>query len=219
MTEPTNCDKCNASLDNGYCYLYKGSELIGATCFKCDAQEELEKYIETKRLRSRFITNITLDLYSLDDARDYTDRDNTYNKSLRYLIGTASVKEFEPFKYKVDAYYSYLKICEQIKLFESEVWFVGLKKVVNKSKVKGVSAKTKQISVLTYSMCARTMFTIENSEASVTMMCAEDSETPTMSFRGIDATEEQAINLIKLAIKKYKEGTLVFKKDTAVSYL
>jgi hypothetical protein len=217
MTEPTNCDKCNASLDNGYCYLYKGSELVGATCFKCDAQEELEKYIETKRLRSRFVTNITLDLYSLSTPGELNDIQ--YTKSLRYLISQGSVKEFEEFKYRVDAYCSYLKICEQIKLFESEVWFAGLKKVVNKSKVKGVSAKTKQISVLTYSMCARTMFTIENSEASVTMMCAEDSETPTMGFRGIDATEEQAINLIKLAIKKYKENTLVFKKDTAVSYL
>jgi len=219
MTEPTNCDKCKASLDNGYSYLYEGSELIGATCFKCSAQEELEKYIETKRLHSRFVNNITLDLYSLDDTRDYKDKDNDYNnKSLRYLISSASAKEFEVFKNKVDAYYSYIKICEKIKLFESEVWRKGLQKIIMNSHSTGVSANLIGIKCLTFSMCGRTMFTIDDNESSITMMCIEDSNNSTMHFRGIDATEQRAIELIDFVIETFNDGSLIFKDDNEVSY-
>lgn len=222
--ESTTCSKCKCSLENiRSISFYEGNTIVDVLCHECHSRNQLNDYIKSKKLSTDFVTNVTLDLLSLSYPRDIYNRHTVaYDKTFRYLLDGAPIEELEEFKYKVDAYLDYSKICKSIKEFESNVWFSGLKKIINKSKRKGVSAKNTPVKgfvVLTYSMCGRTMITIENEQASVTMMCAEDSETPSMGFRGIDATAEQAIFLIQLAIDLYKDGSLDFKDDDEVSYL
>ena len=206
--DPTNCDTCKASLERGYCYVYTNGELTGAMCFGCDRKEMLKEYLVGKRLRTRLVEDNSLQLYYTDMKKDWHFDNDAF---------------LEEVKVRIDIHLSQRRIFDKIKEFEKEVWFKGLQKQVRAAKVKGVSAKTKlfgNFSVLTYSMCARTMITIENDTESVTMMTTEDSDENDMGFRGVDATEQQALSLIQLAIELYHNegGTkLVFEEDTKVS--
>lgn len=91
------------------------------------------------------------------------------------------------------------------------------------AKTKGVSAHTNifnNFCVLTYTMCGRTMITVEDDTAAITFMADETSKESHIGFHGIDATEEKAISLIQLAIELYHNegGTrLSFEEDTKVS--
>lgn len=210
--EPTNCDTCNASLDSYWHYEYKDDKIVKATCRDCNRKDMLQEYRQTKRLRSRLIEDNSLALYYVDMKKDWGFNDNSF---------------LEDLKTRIEIQLSYKKIFDKIKEFEKEVWFKGLQKQVMDSRVKGVSAKTKgytngfnKFCVLTYSMCARTMITIEDDKRSVTLMTEETSTESRMGFRGVDASEEEAISLIQLAIDLYhnESGTrLEFKEDTGVS--
>lgn len=206
--EPTHCDDCGAPLDNGYNYRYKGDKIVRATCFPCNSKEMLKEYSETKRLRTHLIEDNSLKLYHTDMKKDWHFDNNKF---------------LEDLKTRIDIQLSYTRIFDKIKEFEREVWFKGLQDKVKASSVKGVSAHTNifnNFCVLTYSMCARTMITIEDDKKSVTLITEETSPESRMGFRGVDATEEEAISLIQLAIELYHNegGTrLVFEEDTKVS--
>jgi len=68
-------------------------------------------------------------------------------------------------------------------------------------------------------MAGRTIITIEDDKSSVSMICIEDSDEPTMGDKGIDATEKQAMHLIDLTIELFESGHLKFKEDTDVRYV
>ena len=110
-----------------------------------------------------------------------------------------------------------------MKEFEKEVWFKGLQKKVIDSRVKEVSAHPGIFSnfcVLTYTMAGRTMITIQDDNNSVSFVADETSSDSRTGFQGIDATEEQALSLIQMAIELYHNqgGTrLIFKEDNKVS--
>jgi hypothetical protein len=206
--EPTHCDECNASLENGYSYRYRGDEIVKATCFACNRKEMLQEYVQSKRLKTRLIEDNSLSLYYTDMKKDWHFENNKFLEDLRT---------------RIDIQLAYTRIFDKIKEFEKEVWFKGLQDKVKTATVKGVSAHTKvfdNFCVLTYSMCARTMITIEDDKRSVTFITEEDSKESRMGFRGVDATEADAISLINLAIELYHNegGTrLEFKEDTKVS--
>jgi len=194
--------------------------MIGAYCRDCDDQRIMADYINTRRLSTSIITNVSLQLVDISRpwGHAYQDTRAYKHKTLRDIWEFGSVKDIEELCIILEIWASNVRIGAKIKEFENSVWFNGLQKVIRNSTKKGVSAKLGSVSCLTFSMCARTMITIENKEASVTMMCIEDSETPTMGFRGIDATERQAIDLINLMIESFKDGLLKFEEDTNVSY-
>jgi hypothetical protein len=219
--EPTNCQQCNAPLTNGYCYTYKGTELIGAHCFDCDRLNIIQKYKETKVLSTRLLTNNILDLFDIGRPWSYHEGDlYTYkNKTFREIIEFGTVKELEEVQLLLEIRISFQKIYVKMKEFEQKVWFKGLQETINASKCKGVSAILDEFKVLTYTMCGRTIITIEDKKSSVSMICANDSAKSTMGDKGIDSTEEQAIKLIDLAIELYESGHLKFKDDNEVSYL
>lgn len=206
--EPTNCDTCQASLERGYNYLYKEDKIVKATCFDCNRKDILQEYIKTKRLSARLIQDNMMFLYDVDMKKDWHFDKNYF---------------LEELKTRIDIQLSYSRIFNFIKEFESEVWFKGLQAQVKASQVKGVSARTKvfdNFCVLTYSMCGRTMITIETDKESVTLITAEDSSESVMGFQGIDASEHEAVSLIQLAIELYhNEGgpRLEFKDDDKVS--
>jgi hypothetical protein len=220
--EPTICQQCNASLlDTRYVFLYSGDKCIGAYCADCDDKNELEKYIKTKRLRTRLIERITLDLFDVGRPWDvWKKEDRKYrNKQFRQIIDSDSVEEIEILQVKLDIWKSNIKLFHKIKEFEREVWFNGLQETIQASKISGVSAEIMSVKCLTFCSAARTMITIEDKESSVTLLCEEDSKENTMHFRGIDATESEAIHLIDLIIETYKDGSLKFKEDKEAYYL
>jgi hypothetical protein len=131
-------------------------------------------------------------------------------------------EELEEVRLQLEIRCSFQKIHAKIKEFEQRVWFKGLQETIRRSKCKGVSATDTPFAgfhVLTYTMCGRTIITVEDKQSSVSMICLDDSSESTMGDRGIDATEEQAIHLINLAIELYESGHLKFKDDKEVSYL
>lgn len=217
MDDPKFCSKCKCDLSNKrYTCFYRGEEMIDVLCADCHKAQLYETYLSSGKLSTTLVTEASLDLLDLSYKRD-----DDYTKTLRYLIGDATVERFKEFKNAVDVYYDYLQVCKKIKEFEQKVWFSGLQKIIKKSSKKGVSGKMpfSNHKFLTYSMCGRTMITLEDAESSVTMICAEDSSTPSMGFRGIDGTSEQAIRLIQLAIELYTgEPGIKFSEDSDVSY-
>lgn len=218
---PTNCQQCNVSLsDRPYIYMYRDDKIIGAYCCDCDDKNIMDTYLKTKVLRTRLIERISLDLCDVGRAWAYWEPETRKykNKKFNEIFFGGIVGELQDLQNKLDIWISNAKIHEKIKEFEKEVWFNGLQKIIQKSESKGVSAELPSIKCLIFSMCARTMITIESETASVTMMCEEDSHELTMGFRGIDATEQQALALITLIIDSWKSGYLVFKDDNKVSY-
>jgi hypothetical protein len=206
MDEPTNCYTCKASLERGYSYRYQGDVLISALCFDCDRKEVMAEYIKTKRLSTKLIMDNMSKLYDINMKDDWRFKNTDFLKQL---------------KHRVDIQLAADNIQEKIREFEKHVWFGGLQKIVRASKVKGVSAKTTDFHnfcVLTYSMCGRTMFTIENDKNSITTITSEDGdEYGCMGLQGINATEEAALELLQCAITMDRNNELRFEDDTKVS--
>ena len=221
--KPTNCDQCGASLEQGYCYTYEGSELVGAHCFACDNLNAIEEYRKTKVLTTRLVTNNILDLMDIGRPWSYHEKDygsrilNTFNN----IVTKGSIEELEYLQILLEIRLSFQKIYAKMKEFEQRVWFKGLQDIISKSELKGVSADSpfRDFKFLTYTMCGRTIITLEKNEAFVSMICLDDSKESSMGDKGICATEEQAINLIELAIESFEMGNLKFKDDSEVSYL
>ena len=203
-----NCTKCKA-LTNGRCtYVWENHVLKENLCHKCGSQHDLEEYRKSgKRLRSFLTMENQLELYHLDMKKSW----DFYNRNF-----------LEDLKSRIEIQQAVDKIYDKIKEFESAVWFGGLKAIINKSTTSGVSARAPKLNdfkVLTFCSAGRTMFTLEDKDASVTAICAEDSETSTMGMQGIDATEEQAVKLFNSAIRLWKDGALKFKTDNKVSII
>ncbi len=222
--KPTTCDQCNASLEQGYCYTYKGSELIGAHCFECDRLNTIQKYRETKVLTTRLLTSNILDLIDIGRAWSWHEQDRREYKHKRFydIIESGTPEELEEVRLQLEIRASFQRIYNKMKEFEKKVWFKGLQDTISKSKFKGVSATKTPIEdfkVLTYTMCGRTIITIEDKKSDVSMICFDDSEESSMGDKGINATEEQAIHLIELAIELFEMGKLKFEDDVNVSYL
>lgn len=206
MDNPTNCQNCNASLERGYSSRYQGNKLVSAICFTCARDETMAEYVESKILTTRLIEDNEMQLYRFDEP-EYQYR-----------------KTFPPeeLKTRLEIRAAYQRIASLIEEFESNVWFKGLQGMVKTSKVKGVSAyandkKLNDLCVLTYSMCGRTMITIEDNNDTVSLITNEDSSEPCMGWRGICAKEVYALALIQRAIDLYQTKKLVFKEDKKVS--
>lgn len=214
QVKPTNCQTCDASLDQGYSFRYKDDVIVSALCFGCSDDRDLKEYQETKILRTSFLTNNSLELYDTPLKEFLFEKGHSTAKfetaKLAYASDPAMVA-------RIEAWISYKKIFEKIKLFENEVWFKGLQDLVLPARDRGFAAQDGKFVVMTYSMAGRCMITIEDEEASVTMLCDESSKNSTMGDRGICATEAQAITLIERAVKGYQDGMLKFAVDKKIS--
>jgi len=219
--EPIHCIQCKTSLEGKrYVYLYKGDQLIEAHCFDCDRKNSIKSYVETGKLRTALINTVSLDLNDISRPWSHRDKDPyTYNlPTFRQVFDSGSEETLKEVQTLLSIWMDYKKIYQAIKIFERDVWFNGLSKITHKSARKGMSAKLMSTKCLTFTMCGRTMITIEDDKASVTMMCNEDGEELSMGFRGVDATAQEAIDLINLMIDSFKNGLLKFADDDEVSY-
>jgi len=217
--DPTNCTDCNASLERGYVSIYRDKTLVASHCIACNRKHIMDDYLKTKRLTTSLVESVTSELYEVGRPWSYQEDVSKPNHlTFREIFESGSLEDVRALKNKLDVWESHTKIWNKIKDFEREVWFKGLQTIIMDSNKKGVSAELIGIKCLTFSMCARTMFTIDDGESSVTMMCTEDSEESTMHFRGISATEKRAIELIDFVIETFNDGSLKFEDDNEVSY-
>lgn len=210
--EPTNCQICDASLDNGYCYQYEGDKIVRATCHKCDRKETFELYKKDKRLTSRLMMDNMMKMYDVDRDLYYAKDESVFEK-LR-------VGANEDFNHRIDIALSGHRINKLIKEFESEVWFKGVQDMVLGTRERGVSAHLKthdNFRVLTYTMAGRTMITIEDDHNQVTCVADETSKESRTGFQSANGTESQCLALLRLAVDLYKNKTLVFDIDKKVS--
>jgi len=109
--EPSNCDLCNASLDNGYCYTYKGSELVGAHCFECDRLKVLQEYKETRILKTRLLTNNILDLMQMGRSFSYTEKDTRNYRMKRFteIVEQGTAEEIEEVRLQLEIRASFMR--------------------------------------------------------------------------------------------------------------
>lgn len=211
--EPTNCDVCQASLDNGYSFQYKGDKLVRTLCFKCDRMETFDLYKKDKRLSMRLVMDNNMKLWDIN-------RELLYDPEKESLLEAMRIGAGEELNHRIDIGMATARISKKIKEWEAAVWFQGLQDMVLGTNERGVSAKLKShdnFCVLTYTIAGRTMITIGDDHNQVSAVADETSKESRTGFQSVDATGEQALALLQLAIDLYKNKTLVFKIDKKVS--
>lgn len=236
ISEPTNCCKCNKDLSEGFrSDRYLDDKIVESYCYKCNGERVFHAYLATRRLSTQFMMENFSFLYErskiLWNQYPYFDALLSKDKYADILMTPIHLNTWimlshdstdTVLKERLKAFASMRKIEERVKEFEQKVWFGGLQKQIRASTMKGVSAKVKlnkrEFSVLTYSMCGRTMITFDLGDDSVTAITLEDeSDRSRMGIQGIDATAERALNLIDTALSMWELGELVFKNDKKVN--
>jgi hypothetical protein len=175
--------------------------------------ETFDLYKKDKRLTMNLVMDNNMKLWDIS-------RDLLYSPNNTDLLDALRKDADEELNNRIDIGLATIKIRNKIKEFEAEIWFKGLQERVLATRDRGVSAHTKKnnnFCVLTYTMCGRTMITIEDDRNSVTCVADETSKESRTGFHGINATGEDAIALIDLAINLYKNNKLSFEIDKKVS--
>jgi hypothetical protein len=197
MVDPTNCNRCNASLERGWSERYKGNELIESICFSCSDKENIEQYEKTEILTLKITMCAKMD----EIHRKYG----------------------EPLKLKSNILNKILTSCQnienEIKLWERDVWFNHLQSKVKKAEFRGWRLDFNGGYVLVYSIAGRTQFTIEseNNKYQISLLTREDSTDPVMGLNSINATEAQAIKLLVDSRKAFTEYGASFERNNDVN--
>lgn len=87
--------------------------------------------------------------------------------------------------------------------FKRVVWFGGLQAMVREKNGHSWDHDPK---LLALASAGRACVTLDGAESSLTLICAEDSDSPAMGIQGIYATKEQALGLIREAIALWNAG-------------
>lgn len=198
LPEPTSCDRCSAKIDGAYTQRWRDDVLIETFCGRCNDAEHVANYVATGIITSHL----------------------TLIASLASVRGNGGYEHEPKQKTLADVWHSMRKLRQHIKDFERDVWFGGLQSAVKACPVKGMRMDFDGGRALNWTMCGRSMTTIEtpDEDAQVSVMCAEDGGESTTGLRGIRATEEQAIALLEAARKAFLGGAR-FAADSKVSYL
>lgn len=181
--DPTNCDRCKASLEHGWCERWRNDKRVEVMCFDCDKKERHERYAEDDVLTTRLLTDAEMYGVRLEYGKEASDPllDRVRRESDR--------------------------IKPALKRFESAVWFGGLQSLVRDTQYRGhratFEANGTKADALVWSCAGQTLITIEPADGSysVTLITAEDSSEPVMGIQGIRATWGDARALIDAAAK------------------
>lgn len=193
--DPTNCDRCNASLERGWSERWRDNKRVGTVCLDCDRKERRKRYAKDGVLTTQMLI----------DAAIYHSR-FTHGETPRDVLLER-------------AWLGHKRVRGAAKMFETDVWFGGLRKVVRDARYRGHRAEFEANGVkakaLVWSCAGRVMFTLEPADESysVTLITAEDEDKPVMGIRGICATWQQATALIDAATKL---RTADFKRDDKI---
>lgn len=194
---PKACDKCHADLDGkATVQKFVNDKVVRTVCVDCDQAERHAKFKETGVLSTWLVEAEVIK----DAWRNVGDRPSG-------PPADAAVME------------AYKSIEAAIKTFEQEVWFAGLQEFARKAKTKGTGAEAEGVKLMCYTMCGRAMITVEDENATVTVITLEDELPPKtpMGFRGIHATKDQALGLFTRVGELWKAKKLALKEDRNVS--
>jgi hypothetical protein len=192
--DPANCTRCDTGLERGWSCRYKG-DIVEYICFDCDLIDIIGEYKTTNIITSRLSTVAAID----EVKQEYGKPIRLSSEILNKLLNSEN------------------KINHAIKLWERDVWFGGLQKKVRASNARGWKLEFDGRYVMVYSLAGRTQFTIESSDqnSQITTITAEDSCELIMGQNSINATEEQALELLNKSREAYINGAQ-FQKDDQV---
>lgn len=230
------CMSCSGSLERGFSTYYQGDKAVEKICFVCRDERDLQEFIQTKRLNSHILMTAFCKLYDVPLLRQII---NECHKDSDVLIERLDRVKFIarhnpnpgiadcPLPYQelvayLDAQIGSATLGSLAKKFESKVWFAGLQDQVLNTRERGVSARPDRkdkLVVLTYTIAGRTMITIEDKKSAVTFITSDTGNEHVMGCQGVDATTEEAVELVNRAITLYQEGKLVFQLDKKVGIL
>lgn len=173
-----------------------GSVTMGeSTCRKCFTREQVDTWKDTGKIRTDLTTTVVLELQAVEE----------FGRKPKYPEYLGMFREIRS---------SLERIGEKVKQFEREVWFSGLQKKIRANTHSGESVTLPSgVEVRSLAMCGRWRSTLEHPEGfHIDIICAEDSDTPTMGLNYINCSERQAIALLDDAITAWKDGTLNFEQ-------
>lgn len=171
--------------------------------FKGIAKADVDNFLENQKLGSRFHMDAMLKTYKLDDMVE--DKELNFKQVLTWFYTTL----FET----------------EVRRFSREVWFNGLQKIIKASRHHGITAHHEGFSFLTYSICGRTMITLQEGDIddesynSITLVADETSEEDRTGSNSFSCSINKAFELIDKACKLYLNGDLKFEEDEKVGMI
>lgn len=192
--DPTNCDRCQASLGRGWSQRYRDDVLLESICFDCDNTEQIDAYEKTKVLTSK----VTV-MAAIDEVHREYGKPSTVGHRETMIAVAASVE----------------RIRGRIKAWERAVWFGGLQAQVLAADFRGFRMDFPGGTALVYSLAGRTQITIETTDesAQVSLITADNEREPVMGQNSIRATEDQAIGLILASQDAFGAGVRFERND------
>lgn len=198
--EYPDCSTCPATKLNAYSARCDANgEVQRVVCFECDRGERLAEFDTNKVLTSRLAMDAALK--GDESCPSFLDKD--LERRARWIEINAASK----------------RIHTEIKAFERVVWFGGLQAQDAACEWKGMKHDADGLLVMSYSMCGRTMITMERGDVSVTVITATDESEPRMGMQGIRATEADAVKLLRDVCSLWTAGGIRMMPDGKVSVL
>lgn len=191
MEDPTMCDVCKQPIKGSWVTIHdaKTHKRLESRCSPCDAKKRQAQFLKDRRISTRLLMKATL------------------NQAYKQLEeGDQEILD------------QYERIQPEVAKFQKDVWFGGLQDIARNAKTKGTSAVVGDFKLLCYTMCGRAMVTLDDPKASLTLITAEDAAPGDsgMGVQGIDATGEQALELLRRAMMIWADGVRV-TEDAEVS--
>lgn len=205
-----HCTDCGGTWSS-YSLWYHGKKIVAKTCYNCSVERHAERWPNDHVLRSSLLTHAALNHNEVEQG-----------KAQRHSDATHTALE--------EVYASYNRLHDLVKkTFEPVVWFGGLQKRVQDSKVRGLKMKYKlkkdrwwkNAHMLVWSSAGRVLMTLEYRDGThITLIAAEDESAPRMGIQGICATEQEASDLLNAAVQAWKDtrGKAV-KADRNVGFI
>lgn len=201
VQDPTNCDRCRASLERGWSERWRGNVRVEAVCFGCDDAQRLREYLDTGVLTTKFMVRASIENVHRE-----------YGKGVSDPVAAEALAR---------AWASTEAVQRAAKELERTVWFGGLAEQVRAAELRGFRAAFEiageKHDVLVWSCAGRVVFTIEPADegSHVSVICAEKGDQSTMGIHGIRATEQQAVAMLSGACAAWSSG-MRFERDDKV---
>lgn len=198
-TEPTICQRCHASLEDGYSTHYNPDGSIKEyTCLICSRQQTLDEYAQTGELRSSLVSNATVArMYITGECQPDRLRSSVlalWQRNGAALLAIAAASD--------DISYAARK-------FERLRWLGGLQQLYRGSEARGWSGSAGDFKALMWGSAGRVLIQLEDVDrrgkyggARVTLIFDEESPTPRGGVQGLAATRDEALSLIAAATER-----------------
>lgn len=200
--DPTSCDRCLNSVEQGWSERWVDSSRIECVCFKCDDEQRVIEYRNTDVLSSKLITSAALAEVRMEhrlkpESRSYGEPPGPHEETYTKINN------------------SYKRLHLEVKEFEKLVWFNGLQAQVLGAEFRGFRMNFGSYIALVYSMAGRTQITIEtiNKDIQITLITADNESKPVMGINGLTATENQAMNLLRVCKEAFLRGKKFTRND------